>query len=97
MDSRSVTLGDLARDGTLLEVHCSACRPDRHLFVDPLSLGLPKRTPVPKVASLLVCSKCGARNTDIVTPIWARPDARIARVTGRYPDFTAKKTSPRES
>jgi hypothetical protein len=59
---RPVTLGDLAKDGTLLEVECSACRPSRHLYIEPLSLGLPKRLPVPDVADHLVCSVCGARS-----------------------------------
>ena len=29
--NRPVTLSDLAEVGKLLEVHCSACRPERHL------------------------------------------------------------------
>ena len=61
---RPVTLGDLARDGKLLEVECSACRPSRHLYIEPLSLGLPKRLPVPDVADHLVCSVCGTRMSD---------------------------------
>src|SRR5262245_50786686 len=36
-------------------------------------LRLPKRMPVPEVAQHLVCSKCGARNSDTYNPIWARP------------------------
>ena len=62
---RPVTLGDLARDGKLLEVECSACKPSRHLYIEPLSLGLPKRMPVPEVANHLVCSVCGARNDEL--------------------------------
>jgi hypothetical protein len=80
-------LGDLARDGELLEVECSACRPSRHLYIEPLSLGLPKRIPVPEVANHLVCSVCGARNNDTYHPIWARPDARVPGVVGHYPEF----------
>ena len=82
---RPVTLGDLARDGKLLEVECSACRPFRHLYIEPLSLGLLKRLPVPEVANHLVCSVCGAKNSDAYHPIWARPDARVPGVTGNYP------------
>ena len=82
---RPVTLGDLARDGKLLEVECSACRPCRHLYIEPLSLGLPKRLPVPDVANHLVCSVCGARNDELKRPIHARPDARVPGVTGKYP------------
>ena len=47
-----MTVGDLIRDGKLLEVECSACRPSRHLYIEPLSLGLPKRLPVPDVATI---------------------------------------------
>src|SRR5262245_48614391 len=75
--SRPVTVGDLARDGKLLEVECSACKPSRHLYIERLSLGLPKRLPVPEVADHLVCSVCGARNDEIKRPIRARPDARV--------------------
>ena len=83
--SKPVTIGDLARDGKLLEVECSACRPSRHLYIEPLSLGLPKRLPVPDVADHLVCSVCGARNDELKRPIHARPDARVPGVTGKYP------------
>jgi hypothetical protein len=82
---RPVTLGDLASDGKLLEVECSACRPSRHLYIEPLSLRLPKRLPVPDVADHLVCSVCGARNDELKRPIHARPDARVPGVTGKYP------------
>jgi hypothetical protein len=54
---KPVTIGDLARDGKLLEVECSACRPSRHLYIEPLSLGLPKRLAVPEVANHLVTRK----------------------------------------
>jgi hypothetical protein len=43
--------------------------------------------PVPEVANHLVCSVCGAKNSDTYHPIWARPDARVPGVTGHYPDF----------
>jgi len=74
--SGPVSIGDLIREGKLLEVHCGACRPERHLYIDAGSLGLPRRMPVPEVADHLVCSRCGARNRDDHHPIWARPDAR---------------------
>src|SRR5262245_17531607 len=32
---KPVTIGDLIRDGKLLEVHCSRCRPERHLYLNP--------------------------------------------------------------
>ena len=81
---KSVTIGDLIREAKLLEVHCGACRPERHLYIDAGSLGLPKRMLVSEVANHLVCSRCGARNSQTYNPIWARPDARVAGVTGRY-------------
>jgi len=59
-----VTVGDLINSGKLLEVHCSSCRPARHLYIDAGSLDLPKRQPVPEVAKHLVCSVCGARNDE---------------------------------
>jgi hypothetical protein len=84
---KPVTIGDLIRDGKLLEVHCGNCRPARHLYIDASSLDLPKRLPVPEVANHLVCSVCGIKNSDTYNPIWARPDARVGSAMGRYPDF----------
>jgi hypothetical protein len=83
---KPVTIGDLIREGKLLEIHCGNCRPGRHLYLNPEILRLPKRMPVPDVAGHLVCSKCGARNSQTHNPIWARPDARIGGV-GHYPDY----------
>ena len=54
---KPVTIGDLIRDGKLLEVNCGNCRPERHLYLDPEILRLPKRMPIPEVASHLVCSR----------------------------------------
>src|SRR5262245_35071549 len=85
---KPVTIGDLIREGKLLEVHCGNCRPERHLYINAGSLDLPKRMPVPEVANHLVCSKCGARNSETHNPIWARPDARVSDATGQYPDYT---------
>jgi hypothetical protein len=50
---------------------------------------LPKRM-VPEAAKHLVCSRCGARNSETYNPIWARPDARVGGV-GHYPDFMSKR------
>src|SRR6478736_4387265 len=47
---KPVTIGDLVSQRKLLEVHCSSCRPERHLYIDADSLDLPKRLPVPEVA-----------------------------------------------
>jgi hypothetical protein len=85
-----VTIGDLIREGKLLEVHCGNCRPERHLYLNPEILRLPKRMSVPEVARHLVCSRCGAKNSDTYHPIWARPDARVPGVTGQYPDFNKR-------
>jgi hypothetical protein len=84
---KPATVGDLIREGKLLKVHCGNCRPARHLYIDAGSLDLPKRLPVPQIADHLVCSVCGAKNSNTHHPIWARPDARVPGVTGRYPDF----------
>src|SRR5262249_1391112 len=83
---KPVTIGDLIREGKLLEVHGGNCRPERHLYLNPEILRLPKRMPVPEVARHLVCSKCGARNSETYNPIWARPDARVGGA-GQYPDY----------
>jgi hypothetical protein len=87
--SKPVTVGDLIREGRLLEVHCGNCRPERHLYLNPEVLRLPKRMPVLEVAKHLVCSKCGAGNSETFSPIWARPDARIGGI-GHYPDFSRR-------
>jgi hypothetical protein len=87
---KPVTVGDLIREGKLLEVHCGNCRPARHLYIDADSLDLPKRMPVPEVANHLVCSVCGAKNSDTYQPIWVRPDARVPGVTSQYPDFNKR-------
>jgi hypothetical protein len=87
---KPVTIGDLIKSGKLLEVHCGSCRPARHVYIDAGGLDLPKRMPVPEVADHLVCSVCGAKNTDTDHPIWARPDARVPGVTGHYPDFNKR-------
>jgi len=47
---KPVTIGDLIREGKLLEVHCGNCRPERHLYIDAGSFGLPKRMLVPEIA-----------------------------------------------
>jgi hypothetical protein len=60
-----VTIGDLIREVKLLEVNCGNCRPERHLYLNPNILRLPKRMPVPKVwgsmgvpmTPSLVCSR----------------------------------------
>ena len=77
---KPVTIGDLIRDGRLLDVHRGNCRPERHLYLNPEILRLPNRMPVPEVAGHLVCSKCGARNSETNNPIWVRPDARVGGV-----------------
>jgi hypothetical protein len=84
--SKPVTIGDLIHEGKLLEIHCASCRPERHLYLDPELLCLPRRMPVPELARHLVCTKCGARNSATHNPIWARPDARVGGGTGRHPN-----------
>jgi hypothetical protein len=55
---RAGTVSDLSRSGKLLEIGCRAC--SRHIFVAPVSLGLPLSLPVPEPSARLVCSRCGA-------------------------------------
>jgi len=69
MQFKPVMIGDLIGEGKLLEVHRGNCRPERHLYLNPENLRLPKRMPVPEVARRLVCSKCGARNVETFNPI----------------------------
>ncbi len=84
---KPVTIGDLIREGKLLEVHCGNCWPERHLYLNPEILRLPRRMPVPEVARHLVCSKCGTGSSETHNPIWARTDARIGGL-GYYPDVS---------
>jgi hypothetical protein len=39
---KPVTIGDLIREEKLLEVHCGNCRPERHLYLNPENLRLPR-------------------------------------------------------
>ncbi len=91
---KPVTIGDLIRDGKLLEVLCEHCRPERHLYLNPEILRLPKRMPVPEVARHLVCSKCGARNSETYNPIWARPDARVGSESANKKRLTSVRPIP---
>jgi hypothetical protein len=45
---KPVTIGDLLREGKLLDVHCGNCRLEPHLYLNPEILRLPKRMPMPK-------------------------------------------------
>ena len=83
---KPVTIGDLIREGKLLEVHSGNCQPERHLYLNLEILWLSKRMPVAELASHLVCSKCGARNSETHNPIWTRPHARVGNVVRNYPD-----------
>jgi hypothetical protein len=85
MGLKPVTIYDLIRDRKLLGVQCGNCRPARHLYIDAGSLDLPKRVPVPEVANHLVCSVCGAKNSETDNPIWARPDARVGASANTVP------------
>lgn len=82
----AVTLAELSRNGRMLEVGCNICH--RHLFIPPSSLKLSQRLPLLEVANHLTCSQCGARNTELKTPIWARSGAQISGET------SAERISP---
>jgi len=83
--SSPVTLGDLARDGKLLEVECSACKPFHHLH-RATGARIAEAAAGADVANYLVCSVCGARNDELKRPIQAGPDASVPGVTGKYTD-----------
>jgi hypothetical protein len=51
---KPVTIGELIREGKLLEIDRASCRPERHLYLNPEILRLPRRMPVPEVASHLL-------------------------------------------
>jgi hypothetical protein len=70
----AITIGDLRRQGTLLELECSHCH--RHLYENPSKFPFSDSEAVPSLARRLKCSRCGARNTDVWFPIHCRPDAR---------------------
>jgi hypothetical protein len=57
---------------------------------DPGSLDMPKRMPVPEVSQPSRLQRLWRRNSDTYHPIWARPDARVPGVTGRYPNFNKR-------
>jgi hypothetical protein len=61
-----VTLADLAREGKLVWVYCTACGHERD--IDPATMPLPRATPVPEVGKHMKCSACGSRKVD------ARPE-----------------------
>jgi len=61
-----MTIGDVIRDGKLLEVHYGDCRPARHLYIDAGSLDLPRRLSAPQIADHLVCNVCGAKNSETI-------------------------------
>jgi hypothetical protein len=73
-----VTIADLICDGKLLEIGCLGC--GRHVYVEPVTCGLPLWLPVPRAAARLACSGCGAINQDTWHPIYARPDGRVPGV-----------------
>jgi len=54
-----VTLGDLVRDDKLLWIYCCACGRERS--VNPATVPLPLKTPVPEVSKHIKCSACGSR------------------------------------
>ena len=74
---KPVTIGDLIREGKLLEVHCGNCRPERHLYIDRRQSRLAeaacrcRRWPN-------LCSVCGAKNSDTYHPIPESPFEPVA-------------------
>jgi hypothetical protein len=56
---------DLVRDDKLLWVYCTTRGHERD--VNPASVPLPHKTPVPDVGKRMKCSKCGSRKVDART------------------------------
>ena len=54
-----VTLGDLVNNDKLLWVYCCDCGHERD--VNPATVPLPAKTPVPAVGKHMKCSACGSR------------------------------------
>jgi hypothetical protein len=69
---KPVTIGDLIREGTLLEVHCGNCRPERHPISSPRSsacqayAGRPPSGPQQALSSL--CQRLQTRSARTSTP-----------------------------
>ena len=83
MHSGLVTLGDMRRAGMMIELCCENCSPHRHMYVTADTLPLPDLFPVPALKDVLRCAQCGAKNTAIHAPIWARPNARSNSALGQ--------------
>ena len=66
-----VTIGDLRRNGKLLEVGCRRCWNVRYL--DPKQLPFGDLQPVPEAHRRMKCSMCGAGGEQC----YSRPDARV--------------------
>jgi hypothetical protein len=64
-------------------------KPSQHLYIEPLSLGLPKRMPVPEVATISSAAYVvpGIMNSN---GRYTRGRMRGARGDGHYPDFNKR-------
>jgi hypothetical protein len=47
---------------------------------------------VVEVASHLICSQCGSKNTELKAPIWARTDTRVSDAPSAMPSLPATVT-----
>lgn len=77
--SGPVTIGNLRKDGKLLEVGCTRCWNVQYL--DPRKLPFGDHVAVPTAYQRMKCSRCGEKAG------YSRPDARIGGVSGQYPKF----------
>lgn len=71
--SSLVNIGDLSREGKLLELGCLDC--SRVVYVAPRSLAIVNSQAVPTLARRLQCSRYGAKNIANFHPFWEKPDA----------------------
>jgi hypothetical protein len=69
-----VSIGDLHRESSLLEVGCMAC--GHWCYVDPNQLPFKASEPVPSLYRRMRCSKCGVEGNG-----YSRPDASVGILT----------------
>ena len=86
---KPVTIGDLIREGKLLEVHCGNCRPERHLYLNPRSCGCQSAC---RYQRWLAIWSAASAVPGTARPIIRSGQGRIpgSQVWDTYPDFIGK-------
>ena len=70
-----VLIGDLRAKGHVLEVHCNTCA--HFVELDPKTLPLDDRLPVPEARSYFKCSRCGSRSIRTRPQVYNETNAQI--------------------